>query len=134
MEDNEEFQTTLEEFKELFKAVSGEDLAVDKEQLKDIFETMGLEVSSDAEFDQQFSEIDTENNGYVHFTDLEQYLSLAMISQDGRANSFISISNGQETQRNLSLEAISALTKLFEDNKFFRLNSRTFANFGDIGK
>ena len=51
MEDNEEFQTTLNEFKELFKAVSGEDLAVDKAQLKDIFETMGLEVASDAEFD-----------------------------------------------------------------------------------
>ena len=119
MEDNEEFQTTLNEFKELFKAVSGEDLAVDKAQLKDIFETMGLEVSSDAEFDQQFSEIDADSDGYVHFTDLEQYLSLAMVGQDGRANSFISIPNGQETQRNLSLEAISAITKLFEDNKVY---------------
>ena len=117
MEDNEEFQTTLNEFKELFKAVSGEDLVVDKAQLKDIFETMGLEVLSDAEFDEQYSQIDTDSDGYVHFTDLEQYLSLAMVGQVGRANSFVSISNGQEMQRNLSLEAISAITKLFEDNK-----------------
>ena len=33
--DDSELISTLNEFKELFKAVSGDDLAVDKDQLKD---------------------------------------------------------------------------------------------------
>ena len=73
-EDDPDLQI-LEHFKECFKAVSGEALVVDRDQLKDIFETMGIPISSDEEFNYQFAQMDEDGDGKVHFSDLEEFLT-----------------------------------------------------------
>ena len=68
-----DYDQTLNEFKELFKTVS-DDLIVNKEQLKDIFDMMGAHVASDDDFARQFDEMDSDKDGVVSYKELEQYL------------------------------------------------------------
>ena len=78
---------------------------------------MGNVVESDEEFSQQFAEIDYNGDGKVSFEELERYLYTAMqiTENDSKDSSFLS-SNGVETAQ-LTPESISAITKLFEENK-----------------
>ena len=90
----------MEEFKEMFKLVSGAELKVNKNQLKDskwqnyrvfinlvlVYETMGIE-QSEEEFEQKFAEIDENQvslhivanvllffqDGIVSYSELEEY-------------------------------------------------------------
>ena len=55
--------------------MSGEALVVDRDQLKDIFETMGIPISSNDEFNFQFAQMDEDGDGKVHFRDLEEFLT-----------------------------------------------------------
>ena len=80
----------MEEFKEMFKLVSGAELKVNKNQLKDskwqhyrvfinlvlVYETMGIE-QSEEDFEQKFAEID-ENQVSLHIV-----ANVLLFFQDG---------------------------------------------------
>ena len=76
---------------------------------------MGKEVESEEEFSPQFAEIDFDKDGKVSYEDMKRFLYATLQMEDLRDSSFIQ-DNGVDTAQ-LAPESISAITKLFEENK-----------------
>ena len=86
----------------MFKLVSGEDLRVDKAQLKDskylllnpefilsfyffvtVYETMGVSVASEEDFDEKFQQMDADKDGMIHYRELEEWFQIAVQQERG---------------------------------------------------
>lgn len=100
---------------------------------------MGIPITSEDEFNYQFMQIDEDNvSGYfacailakfhqskfvllqddmVNFADLERFLTSPDEAGELRGSSFVRKQNDAGGAPQLSLESISAITQLFEDNK-----------------
>lgn len=89
-----------------------------------VYETMGVQIVSQEDFDEKFDEMDENKDGLVNYQELEDYLSAAMQQERGdsqRDGSFsqnpFAAADENDGTRQLTLEFISIMTKLFEDNK-----------------
>ena len=125
--DDLEIDEQLKNIEDAFLACN-ENLEVNREQLKDIFETMGIPLASDGEFDEQWLNIDQDQDGIVSFADFKEFILTAKDDKE----SFASLCQADSVQL-LTAENLSMLANLFEENKT-RPKSNETNYFLDINK
>ena len=91
-------------------------MTVTKEQLRDIFETMGIPVVSEEEFNQQWQSIDKNSAGLIDYKDFKEFVLMTRNDIAGSTNSFVVVPSldNENTQKLLAAETLSSLTNLFE--------------------
>lgn len=76
---------------------------------------MGIPVTSDEEFDLQFEQMDETGLGKIEWESFSNFLSGA--DDDRRKAKSSSLIESENGEAQLSLESISTINKLFEENK-----------------